>query len=104
MTLGTPGGSTIITSVVQTIFNVHEFNMTMQEAVNSPRFHHQWKPDSIRIESELFNDKKINKIERSSYPVIFSNNSIVWIPGLAHSNNNYFNYNNLLAITCERKD
>ena len=54
MTLGTPGGSTIITSVVQTILNVNEFNMTMQEAVNSPRFHHQWKPDSIRIESELF--------------------------------------------------
>ena len=57
MTLGTPGGSTIITSVVQTILNVHEFNMTMQEAVNSARFHHQWKPDSIRIESELFDEK-----------------------------------------------
>ena len=42
MTLGTPGGL-IITSVVQTILNVHEFNMTMQEAVNSARFHHQWK-------------------------------------------------------------
>ena len=57
-----------------------------------------------KLVSKLFNDKKINKIERSSYPVIFSNNSIVWIPGLAHSNNNYSNYNNLLAITCERKD
>ena len=42
MTLGTPGGSTIITSVIQTILNVHEFEMTMNEAVNSPRFHHQW--------------------------------------------------------------
>ena len=49
MTLGTPGGSTIITSVVQTILNVHEFEMTMNEVVNSPRFHHQWKPDSIRL-------------------------------------------------------
>ena len=38
MTLGTPGGSTIITSVVQTILNVHVFNMTMQEAVNSAEF------------------------------------------------------------------
>ena len=54
MTLGTPGGSTIITSVVQTILNVHEFEMTMNEAVNSPRFHHQWKPDSIRIEIDYF--------------------------------------------------
>ena len=60
MTLGTPGGSTIITSVVQTILNVHEFEMTMNEAVNSPRFHHQWKPDSIRIEIDYF-DKKVKK-------------------------------------------
>lgn len=41
MTVGTPGGSTIITSVLQTILNVHEFDMGMQEAVNAPRFHHQ---------------------------------------------------------------
>ena len=60
MTLGTPGGSTIITSVLQTILNVHEFEMTMNEAVNSPRFHHQWKPDSIRIEIDYF-DKKVKK-------------------------------------------
>ena len=67
MTLGTPGGSTIITSVVQTILNVHEFNMTMQEAVNSARFHHQWKPDSIRIESELFDEKIKNNLIKSGY-------------------------------------
>ena len=67
MTLGTPGGSTIITSVVQTILNVHEFGMTMQEAVNSARFHHQWKPDSIRIESELFNNKVKNNLIKSGY-------------------------------------
>ena len=57
-----------------------------------------------KLVSKLFNDKKINKIERRSYPVIVSNNSIVWVPGLAHSENNYSNYNNLLAITCERID
>lgn len=67
MTLGTPGGSTIITSVVQTILNVHEFNMTMQEAVNSPRFHHQWKPDSIRIESDYFNNKVKDELLKSGY-------------------------------------
>jgi gamma-glutamyltranspeptidase/glutathione hydrolase len=39
MVVGTPGGSTIITSVLQTILNVYEYNMTMQEAVNAPRFH-----------------------------------------------------------------
>ena len=67
MTLGTPGGSTIITSVVQTILNVHEFEMTMNEAVNSPRFHHQWKPDSIRIELDYFDKKVKEQLIKSGY-------------------------------------
>ena len=67
MTLGTPGGSTIITSVVQTILNVHEFEMTMNEAVNSPRFHHQWKPDSIRIELDYFDRDVIEGLLKSGY-------------------------------------
>ena len=67
MTLGTPGGSTIITSVVQTILNVHEFDMTMQEAVNSARFHHQWKPDSIRIEFDFFDKKVKEQLIKSGY-------------------------------------
>ena len=67
MTLGTPGGSTIITSVVQTILNVHEFEMTMNDAVNSPRFHHQWKPDSIRIESDYFDKKIKDQLINSGY-------------------------------------
>ena len=67
MTLGTPGGSTIITSVVQTILNVHEFEMTMNEAVNSPRFHHQWKPDSIRIELDDFDRNVIEALLKSGY-------------------------------------
>ncbi len=54
MVLGTPGGSTIITSVLQTILNVYEFQMSIQDAVNSPRFHHQWLPDEIRLEPEKF--------------------------------------------------
>ncbi|MBA41815.1 MAG: hypothetical protein CMC69_01085 [Flavobacteriaceae bacterium] len=67
MTLGTPGGSTIITSVVQTILNVHEFNMGMQEAVNAARFHHQWKPDSIRIETNFFSNKVMKELKISGY-------------------------------------
>ncbi len=50
MVVGTPGGSTIITAVAQTILNAYEFNMSMQEAVNAPRFHHQWLPDLIVFE------------------------------------------------------
>ncbi|MBW7466389.1 gamma-glutamyltransferase [Pontibacter aydingkolensis] len=50
MVVGTPGGSTIITSVYQAILNVTEHNMTMQQAVAAPRFHHQWLPDEIQHE------------------------------------------------------
>jgi gamma-glutamyltranspeptidase/glutathione hydrolase len=54
MVVGTPGGSTIITCVLQTILNVVEFGMSMQEAVNAPRFHHQWLPDYINFEPDGF--------------------------------------------------
>ncbi|MFD1162320.1 gamma-glutamyltransferase [Hwangdonia seohaensis] len=67
MTLGTPGGSTIITSVLQTILNVHEFDMTMQEAVNAPRFHHQWLPDEIRMEPHAFDADLIHQLKKLGY-------------------------------------
>ena len=51
MVVGTPGGSTIITSVFQTILNVLEFEMGMAEAVAAPRFHHQWLPEAVITES-----------------------------------------------------
>lgn len=57
MVLGTPGGSTIITAVYQTILNVIEHRMTMQEAVNAKKFHHQWLPDEIVLEEKSFSEK-----------------------------------------------
>jgi gamma-glutamyltranspeptidase/glutathione hydrolase len=51
MVVGTPGGTTIITSVFQTILNVIEHKMTMQEAVSAKRIHSQWLPDSIFTEA-----------------------------------------------------
>ena len=50
MALGSPGGPTIINTVFQTILNVVEFDMDVQRAVSAPRYHHQWKPDSIAHE------------------------------------------------------
>lgn len=50
MALGSPGGSTIITSVLQTILNVAEYDMSLDQAVKAPRFHHQWLPDIITCE------------------------------------------------------
>lgn len=63
MVVGTPGGSTIITSVLQTILNVYEFNMSMQEAVNAPRFHHQWLPDDLRMEPEGFSNELMEALK-----------------------------------------
>ena len=54
MVVGTPGGSTIMTSVFQTILNVTLFGMNMKEAVDAPRFHHQWLPDEIAAEEDAF--------------------------------------------------
>ena len=50
MVVGTPGGPTIPNAVLQTIVNVVDFGMNAQEAVDSPRFHHQWLPDKISME------------------------------------------------------
>ena len=69
MTLGSPGGSRIITSVLQTILNVHEFNMSMNKAVNSPRFHHQWMPDTIKLEPNSFNSKLIEELKSFGYNI-----------------------------------
>lgn len=68
MVVGTPGGSTIITSVVQTILNVYEFEMNMQEAVDVPRFHHQWLPDAIRYELNRFPKNLIENLKEKGYP------------------------------------
>ncbi|WP_235552907.1 gamma-glutamyltransferase [Niabella agricola] len=51
LVVGTPGGTTIPTSVFQTIVNIIDFKMNTDEAVNKPKFHHQWLPDRIDIES-----------------------------------------------------
>jgi gamma-glutamyltranspeptidase/glutathione hydrolase len=50
LALGSPGGPTIINTVLQVIVNVLDFGMNIQQAVNWPRFHHQWQPDELRME------------------------------------------------------
>ncbi len=50
LVVGTPGGTTIPTSVFQIIVDVVDFNMSLSEAVDKPRFHHQWLPDHIQVE------------------------------------------------------
>jgi gamma-glutamyltranspeptidase/glutathione hydrolase len=67
MVVGTPGGSTIITSVFQTILNVVEFDKSMQEAVNAKKFHHQWLPDETLFETGSIDSLTKLKLEKKGY-------------------------------------
>ncbi len=51
--IGTPGGTTIPTSVFQGIVNIIDFNMSASDAINKPKFHHQWLPDMVMIEKDF---------------------------------------------------
>jgi gamma-glutamyltranspeptidase/glutathione hydrolase len=77
MVVGTPGGSTIITSVVQTILNVYEFGMGMQAAVEAPRFHHQWLPDLVSFEPDSFDSALIQGLKAKGYIILENNNPII---------------------------
>ncbi|MEM0578485.1 gamma-glutamyltransferase [Flavobacterium polysaccharolyticum] len=87
MVVGSPGGSTIITSVLQTILNVYEYKMNMQQAVNAPRFHHQWLPDLITFEPKTFDTSTFEKLKTKGYiinekttPVIGKVDAILVLP------------------------
>jgi len=84
---GIPGGATIITSDLQTILNVTQFKMSMQEAVNAPRFHHQWLPDVITFEPNTFDTKTFDALKAKGYiinekttPVIGKVDAILVLP------------------------
>ena len=77
MVLGSPGGSTIITTVLQTILNVHEFKMSMQEAVNAPRFHHQWLPDVIKMEPNILSNDLKSELKRLKYNLDETNSPVI---------------------------
>lgn len=87
MVVGSPGGSTIITSVLQTILNVYEYRFSMQEAVNAPRFHHQWLPDLITFEPNTFDSRTFDSLKSKGYiinekttPVIGKVDAILVLP------------------------
>jgi gamma-glutamyltranspeptidase/glutathione hydrolase len=67
MVVGTPGGSTIITSVFQTILNVIEFDKSMQAAVDAKKFHHQWLPDEVGYEVNAIDSAAVLKLKSKGY-------------------------------------
>ena len=87
MVVGSPGGSTIITSVLQTILNVYEFGMAMQVAVDAPRFHHQWLPDEVNYEPGAIGPNTMQILTKKGYkfndkrmPIIGKVDAILVLP------------------------
>ena len=72
LVVGTPGGTTIPTSVFQTLVNILEFNMSADDAVNKPKFHHQWLPDVISVEKDFPEEVK-KQLEDMGYTITLKN-------------------------------
>lgn len=69
LVIGSPGGGRIITSVLQTIINIIDFNMDLDDAINSPRFHHQWYPDEIQMEKKFGDEYLKNELKKTGYSI-----------------------------------
>ena len=69
MVLGAPGGPTIISTVLQVITNVIDFKMNLQQAVDFPRFHHQWMPDELRLEDHGFSPDTVALLKQRGHKI-----------------------------------
>ncbi len=69
LVVGSPGGSTIITTTAQIIMNVIDFGMEIEDAVETPRFHHQWLPDMIQFEENSFSFETIRNLESRGHSI-----------------------------------
>lgn len=89
MVVGTPGGSTIITSVFQTILNVIEFNQNMQQAVASKRFHSQWLPDEVAVEKDGIDGATLIKLQSKGYKIT-NRNAIGRVDAILKTREGYY--------------
>jgi gamma-glutamyltranspeptidase / glutathione hydrolase len=71
LVLGTPGGATIINTVLQVMLNVLVYKMDVREAVTAPRFHDQWMPDQLTLEKPGFSQDTVEKLRAAGYKVVF---------------------------------
>ncbi|MES2378079.1 MAG: gamma-glutamyltransferase [Bacteroidota bacterium] len=88
MVVGTPGGSTIMTSVYQTILNVIEFDMSMQDAVTAKRFHSQWMPDKVDMERDAIDPATVTKLTQKGYKMV-AGGSIGRVDAILKTNDGY---------------
>ena len=78
--VGSPGGRTIVKTVLDVILNQIDFNMGIADAVRAPRFHHQWEPDVLDVEDNGFPQSTVAALEAMGYRV-----SMRGRQGTAHS-------------------
>jgi gamma-glutamyltranspeptidase/glutathione hydrolase len=71
LVMGSPGGPTIITTVANILIGVADFGLDIQQAVNAPRFHHQWMPDRIAVERNRFSPDTIKLLEAKGHTIGF---------------------------------
>lgn len=69
LVVGSPGGGRIITTVLQTIVNVIDYGMSLSDAIDSPRFHHQWYPDEIQFEENMGNNDVRRMLKQNGYSI-----------------------------------
>jgi gamma-glutamyltranspeptidase / glutathione hydrolase len=71
LVLGSPGGGTIINTVLQVLLDVVVYKMDVREAVTEPRFHDQWRPDKLVLERWGFSADTLEKLKQAGYPLLF---------------------------------
>ena len=71
LVLGAAGGPRIISVVLQAITNVVDFKMNIQQAVDFPRFHHQWMPDELQLENQRFSPDEITLLRERGHKIVF---------------------------------
>jgi gamma-glutamyltranspeptidase/glutathione hydrolase len=69
LVVGSPGGSTIITTVLQTVLNVLVYEMNVRNAIAAPRLHHQWLPDQLRVERQGFDRLTLAELSRRGHSI-----------------------------------
>ncbi len=91
MVLGSPGGPTIITSVLQTILNFYEFGFDMQKSVDLPRFHHLWLPDKIFYEDNILSENIKSNLSKKKYLFNETSSVIGRVDAIHVDKNDYLN-------------
>ena len=89
--IGSPGGRTIINTVFQTILNVLDYDMNIEEAIEFPKIHHQWYPDVLVYEKDLFSAEQLKLLKLKGHQ-LKSRDILGRLMGIKYQKNNYMGF------------